>query len=71
MNFEASTETPVLDFTRRLAPAPSFNEASRCVEEALDELRAAEASLEKQLSQLRNYLRPVEPEVVQPQAQAA
>jgi hypothetical protein len=46
-----------LDFSRRLGPAPSFNEATARVEEALNGLRAAEASLERQLSDLRRYLR--------------
>ena len=48
---------PVLDLSRRLGPAPSFKEASASVEQALDELRAAEVSLERQLSALRRYIR--------------
>ena len=48
---------PVLDLSRRLGPAPSFVEASASVEKALDELRAAEVSLERQLSALRRYMR--------------
>ena len=48
---------PVLDLSRRLGPAPSFQEASATVEQALDELRAAELSLERQLSALRRYMR--------------
>ena len=48
---------PVLDLSRRLGPAPTFVEASARVEEALDELRAAEMSLERQLSGLRRYMR--------------
>ena len=70
MSLQFSPETVTPDFSRRLPPAPSFDEASRSVEAALDELRAAEASLERQLSALRNYLRPVEP-TQEPQAQAA
>ena len=48
---------PVLDLSRRLGPAPTFVEASARVEQALDELRAAEVSLERQLSALRRYMR--------------
>jgi hypothetical protein len=48
---------PMLDLSRRLGPAPSFQEASASVEKALDELRAAEVSLERQLSALRRYMR--------------
>jgi hypothetical protein len=47
---------PALDLSRRLGPAPTFNEATARVEEALDALRAAEESLERQLSDLRRYL---------------
>jgi len=47
---------PVLDLSRRLGPAPSFQQASASVEQALDELRAAELSLERQLSALRRYM---------------
>ena len=70
MNLQLVSEAAAPDFSRRLPPAPSFDEASRSVEAALDELRAAEASLERQLSALRNYLRPAEP-AAEPQAQAA
>ena len=51
---------PALDLSRRLGPAPSFQEASASVEQALDELRAAEVSLERQLSALRRYMRSAE-----------
>ena len=51
---------PVLDLSRRLGPAPSFQQASASVEQALDELRAAEVSLERQLSALRRYMRAAE-----------
>ena len=54
------TPDPMLDLSRRLGPAPTFVEASARVEEALDELRAAEVSLERQLSALRRYLRTAE-----------
>ena len=47
---------PIIDFNRRLGPSPSFHEASAQVEAALGELRAAEASLERQLARLRLYL---------------
>jgi len=53
----ANCSEPVLDLSRRLGPAPSFQEASDSVEKALDELRAAEVSLERQLSALRRYMR--------------
>ncbi len=42
--------------SRRLAPAASFSEASALVEEALGQLRSAEASLERQLNSLRDYI---------------
>ena len=54
------TPDPMLDLSRRLGPAPTFVEASARVEEALDELRAAEVSLERQLSALRRYMRAAE-----------
>ncbi len=41
----------------RLPPPKSFAEASALVEAALGELRAAEVALERQLSDLRGYLR--------------
>jgi hypothetical protein len=70
MSLLFSPETVSPDISRRLPPGPGFEEASRSVEAALDELRAAEASLERQLSALRNYLRPTEPPQ-ETQAQAA
>jgi hypothetical protein len=51
---------PPLDLpfvSRRLPPAPCFDEATALVEQALGELRAAEESLERQLADLRRYLR--------------
>lgn len=41
----------------QLAPPRAFAEATASVEEALDELRAAEAALERHLSELRSYIR--------------
>ena len=51
-----NSTAPILDLSRRLGPAPTFVEASARVEAALDELRAAEVSLERQLSSLRRYM---------------
>lgn len=62
---------PVLDLSRRLGPAPSFQEASASVEQALDELRAAEVSLERQLSALRRYMRAAVKPVAEAPAPAA
>ena len=62
---------PVLDLSRRLGPAPSFQEASASVEQALDELRAAEVSLQRQLSALRRYMRAAVKPVAEAPAQAA
>ena len=62
---------PVLDLSRRLGPAPSFQEASASVEQALDELRAAEVSLERQLSALRRYMRTAAKPAAEVTAQAA
>ena len=62
---------PVLDLSRRLGPAPSFQEASASVEKALDELRAAEVSLERQLSALRRYMRTAAKPAADIPAQAA
>ena len=62
---------PVLDLSRRLGPAPSFQEASASVEKALDELRAAEVSLERQLSALRRYMRTAAKPAADLPAQAA
>ena len=62
---------PVLDLSRRLGPAPSFQEASASVEKALDELRAAEVSLERQLSALRRYMRTAAKPATEAPAQAA
>ena len=62
---------PVLDLSRRLGPAPNFQEASASVEQALDELRAAEVSLERQLSALRRYMRAAVKPVAEVPAQAA
>jgi len=41
----------------RLPPPNSLSEANALVEAALDELRAAEVALERQLSDLRGYMR--------------
>ncbi len=41
---------------RRLPPARSFAEATAMVEAALGQLRSAEASLERQLGTLRDYI---------------
>ena len=57
MTMHVAPSAADLDLSRRLGPAPSFNEAAARVEEALDALRAAEESLERQLSDLRRYLR--------------
>ena len=46
-----------LDLSRRLGRASTFDDASARVEAALDELKAAEISLERQLSSLRRYIR--------------
>ena len=62
---------PVLDLSRRLGPAPSFQEASASVEQALDELRAAEVSLERQLSALRRYMRTAAKPAAEAPAQVA
>ena len=61
---------PVLDLSRRLGPAPTFVEASARVEQALDELRAAEVSLERQLSALRRYMRAADKTAMQSPAPA-
>ena len=61
---------PVLDLSRRLGPAPTFVEASARVEQALDELRAAEVSLERQLSALRRYMRAADKPAMQSPAPA-
>ena len=45
-----------LDLSRRLGSSATFDDASARVEAALDELRAAEMSLERQLSALRRYI---------------
>ncbi len=42
----------------RLAPPRAFSEATALVEDALNQLRAAETALERQLGELRNYMRP-------------
>jgi len=62
---------PVLDLSRRLGPAPTFVEASARVEQALDELRAAEVSLERQLTALRRYMRAAAKPAADVPAQAA
>ena len=67
----ANCSEPVLDLSRRLGPAPSFQEASASVEKALDELRAAELSLERQLSALRRYMRAAAKPAAEAPAQAA
>ncbi len=56
MTMHVAPSAADLDLSRRLGPAPSFNEATARVEEALNALRAAEESLELQLSDLRRYL---------------
>jgi hypothetical protein len=52
-------------------PSPTFDDASARVEAALDELRAAELSLERQLSALRRYIRAADPVAAPATAQAA
>ena len=42
---------------QRLPPSRSFSDATAQVQAALDELRAAEVALERQLSDLRSYMR--------------
>ena len=44
-------------FARRLAPAGSFQEATASIEAALAQLQRAEESLERQLTDLRAYMR--------------
>lgn len=56
MTFSFSDAAPALGASV-LPPPKSFAEASALVEAALDELRAAEVSLERQLSDLRGYMR--------------
>jgi hypothetical protein len=72
MTLHLDPASPCLDLSRRLGPAPSFDEATARVEEALDALRAAEESLERQLSDLRHYLRsgPREPAAPAPEPEA-
>ncbi len=55
MTLSCSADSP-LDLSRRLGRSPTFDDASARVEAALDELRAAEISLERQLSSLRRYI---------------
>ena len=62
---------PATDLSRRLVPSPTFDDASARVEAALDELRAAELSLERQLSALRRYIRAADPVAAPATAQAA
>ena len=45
----SSSADPAPDLSRRIGPSASFDAASARVEAALDELRAAELSLERQL----------------------
>jgi hypothetical protein len=54
---QISSFAPHQPATNRLAPSKTFAEASALVEEALNELRAAEIALERQLSDLRGYMR--------------
>ncbi len=53
--FAATAQIP----SRHLPPPESFAEASAAVEAALGELRAAEVALERQLSELRGYMRDI------------
>ena len=71
MNPHLASSAPIFDFPRRLGPSASFHEASARVEAALDELRAAEASLERQLAELRHYLRDGSGSAVRETARAA
>ena len=71
MTMHVAPSAAELDLSRRLGPAPSFNEATARVEEALDALRAAEESLERQLSDLRRYLHPSSDEPTSAIQQAA
>jgi hypothetical protein len=48
---------PAAVYGRRMPPSSSFAEATALVESALGELRDAEAALERQLADLRDYLR--------------
>ena len=57
MTPSSASGAAILSFNGRLGPAPSFLEASARVDEALDALRKAEASLERQLAELRSYIR--------------
>lgn len=51
-----AAEYALSDTTRCLPKMPAFDEATARVDEALDALRAAEESLERQLADLRRYL---------------
>jgi hypothetical protein len=44
-------------FAQRLSPARSFQDASASIEAALAQLQKAEDSLERQLADLRSYMR--------------
>lgn len=44
-------------FTQRLAPAGSFEDATASIQAALAQLENAENALERQLRDLRNYMR--------------
>jgi hypothetical protein len=44
-------------FAQRLSPARSFQDASASIEAALAQLQRAEDSLERQLADLRSYMR--------------
>jgi hypothetical protein len=50
---------PVVEprFAQRLSPARSFQDASASIEAALAQLQRAEDSLERQLADLRSYMR--------------
>ncbi len=56
MSYSSATAIPTAPASR-LPPPKSFAEASALVEAALGELRAAEVALERQLSDLRGYMR--------------
>ncbi|HEY8580302.1 MAG TPA: hypothetical protein VIL72_10480 [Beijerinckiaceae bacterium] len=44
-------------FAARLRPAPTFAEAAASIQAALDDLRRAETALERQIDELRSYMR--------------
>ena len=57
--FDIAESLHTFDFAgnARLSPPRAFTEATARVEDALAELRAAEYALERQLSDLRSYMK--------------